>query len=457
MKVDCRFRLSKSLWGVMGDHTPAGIVYMDLAFDQPRDCRLASATVLVTLEDPFAIRTPYGSGRSSSLQVTDRYEPKQLRGKPQAVPVKKTYHLTPTVNVAGYGVGGIGVDLEKTMTYTSRWSFSGQLLPAKDKETGLHGTTYRTLKWELTENDLEAESVHNNVIHTAFALEHEGKPFHMQVTINGKLQRKTDRIKKLLKFPSHRRKEDGTTVTEVNLGPPDAQSKRLDDKANQLRSEMESENLGAMPVEMQDVLPVSYQSVTGTGNVSTSPEKRPSPELPPFPDQAMTVNWDDTTTLASEDVTSASIENLAKALDQPSASRRCSQTAQNIAEQQARCEFPESDVATSDPLDDTHDDVKESPASADKMQLRTDSFFDFSYLLLVFQLLTSYLDFFGAATSLMKLRKSYTSENYIPRVEKANGHSIPEAKADGLKEGSHFDSNSKKSVNSTGTQPGVVL
>lgn len=52
VKVDCRFRLSKSKWGVLGEtENPAGIIYMDLSFHQPKDYRLTNATVLVTLDD----------------------------------------------------------------------------------------------------------------------------------------------------------------------------------------------------------------------------------------------------------------------------------------------------------------------------------------------------------------------------------------------------------------------
>lgn len=50
VKVDCQFRQSKSLWGVLGEEeSPAGIIYLDLKFDQPKSCRLSSATVVSQL------------------------------------------------------------------------------------------------------------------------------------------------------------------------------------------------------------------------------------------------------------------------------------------------------------------------------------------------------------------------------------------------------------------------
>jgi hypothetical protein len=83
VEIDCRFRLSKSKWGVIGPYENlATIVYMDLKFDQPKDCRLAKATVTVTLEaapdDELAARRYLTA--SNALQITEQYGPKLLCG-----------------------------------------------------------------------------------------------------------------------------------------------------------------------------------------------------------------------------------------------------------------------------------------------------------------------------------------------------------------------------------------
>ena len=40
VEIDCRFRHSKTQWGVLGPtENQAGILYMDLSFVQPKDCR----------------------------------------------------------------------------------------------------------------------------------------------------------------------------------------------------------------------------------------------------------------------------------------------------------------------------------------------------------------------------------------------------------------------------------
>ncbi|QKX54155.1 uncharacterized protein TRUGW13939_01239 [Talaromyces rugulosus] len=170
VKVDCRFRLSKSQWGVLGeDKNPAGILYMDLGFDQPQDFRLKSATVLVTLQ--YGGRTV---NRNNNLHITDYYGPKNLRGIPTSIDTKQTYRITPNVAVLGNGIGGLGVNKEKYFSHSEFWSFTGQLLPGKSNYRT--EVAYRTVKWELTENELDQQPLHSNVIHTAFTFQHENDP-----------------------------------------------------------------------------------------------------------------------------------------------------------------------------------------------------------------------------------------------------------------------------------------
>jgi len=113
----------------------------------------------------------------------------------------------------GYGFGGVGVETESSSAYSSRWRFSGHLLPGKGNDWA-----YKTLKWDLVENDLENQSMHSNEVHTAFTFEHSGQPFLMRVEIQGKLKKLQGRVKdKLMKFPSTAKKEDGSVVTLINF------------------------------------------------------------------------------------------------------------------------------------------------------------------------------------------------------------------------------------------------
>ncbi|KAI9650400.1 hypothetical protein NHQ30_000414 [Ciborinia camelliae] len=261
--VNCQFRLSKSKWGVLGDaENPAGIIYMSLGFDQPKDCKLSSATVSITLEEcePKEAERERSANRSisNSLHITDRYGPKQLFGKERLISVKKHLHLTPNINILGNGAGGVGLDTKKEVVLSSRWIFNGRLKPAlHPTQKGRHTSVYRTLEWELTESDFELQVAHSNMIHTAFAFEHEGKPFYMEVNVKGKLKNMKDKILRHLKFSSDQDKSRGSTSTFVHLPRGHRNSARLDDHADSLPRLMEMENLEAVPTEVPDALPAS--------------------------------------------------------------------------------------------------------------------------------------------------------------------------------------------------------
>ncbi|OBT82905.1 hypothetical protein VE02_08575 [Pseudogymnoascus sp. 03VT05] len=284
VKIDCRFRLSKSKWGVLGNaERSAGILYMDLCFDQPKDCRLSSATVLLTLDHEIGVEEkdrrpePVSISRASSLQMTNYFGPRQLSGKQTAVKMKSIYRLTPEVNVMGTGLGGLGKDVETTREVTSRWTFTGQLQAGKT-------AAYRTLKWELSENELDLQSLHSSTIHTGFAFEHDQKPCYLRVEITGKLQRVRDRIRKNLKFPPQRPKHQGETIVKIDLGPQHKFDTRLDSLADGLAMAMEMENYGKIPVEMPEAIPALFQEVS---NQQSQLAATSNPAPPPSSEEAI--------------------------------------------------------------------------------------------------------------------------------------------------------------------------
>lgn len=275
--VDCRFQVSKSQWGLLGEQSyPAGIVYMDLSFDQPKDYRLHSATVFITLEEGSDDTVILQKG----LHITDYYGPKHLSGTPKDINTKKIYHLTPQVNVCGTGGGGVGLDSEKTVTYNGRWTFTGHLLPAQSKRRTR--SMYRTLKWELTENDLERQSLHSTLIHTGFVFQHSDAPFLMRLEIKGKLLRNRDRLRSMMScFPPPHNKDQGSSTTLVRPDGAKLFRRRLDQIAQSLPNAMEMENYQAVSVEMPDALPVSFQEVaaTSTTDVKTNGSNRPEARM----------------------------------------------------------------------------------------------------------------------------------------------------------------------------------
>ncbi|KFX91394.1 hypothetical protein V490_05945 [Pseudogymnoascus sp. VKM F-3557] len=260
VKVDCRFRLSKSKWGVLGNaERPVGIVYLDLNFDQPKDCRLSSATVLVTLDDEIGDeerdrrRQVAIISQGGSLQMTDYFGPKQLSGKTTTVHTKSTYRFTPEFNVMGNGIGGLGKDKETTRLSTGRWTFTGKL---QSGETA----AYRALKWELSENELDLQSQPRSIFHTGFIFEHTLRPCYMRVEITGKLQRTRDYMRSM-KFPAPRPKKQGETVVRIDLGPQHRCGDRLDSLADSLAMAMEMENCEEISVEVSEAMPAVYQEV----------------------------------------------------------------------------------------------------------------------------------------------------------------------------------------------------
>ncbi|OBT53954.1 hypothetical protein VE04_04748 [Pseudogymnoascus sp. 24MN13] len=284
VKIDCRFRLSKSKWGVLGNaERSAGILYMDLCFDQPKDCRLSSATVLLTLDhevndiDRYRRPDPVSISRASSLQMTNYFGPRQLSGKQTTVNMKSTYRLTPEVHVMGTGLGGLGKDVETKREVTSRWTFTGQLQPGKT-------AAYRTLKWELSENELDLQSLHSSTIHTGFTFEHDQKPCYLRVEITGKLRGVRNRIKENLKFPPKRSKNQGETVVKIDLGPQHKFNTRLDSLADGLAMAMEMENYEKIPVEMPEAIPAFFQEVS---NQQSQLAATSNPAPPPSSEEAI--------------------------------------------------------------------------------------------------------------------------------------------------------------------------
>ncbi|RYP19516.1 hypothetical protein DL767_009634 [Monosporascus sp. MG133] len=262
VKVDCRFQFKKSQWGVLEHkNIPAGIIYLDLAFHQPADCRLKSARVTVTLDDRLDAVSENRHSGTPRIEITNWYGPKQLSGRPTRILKTKRSNMTPYIEAMGMaGVGGVGKDSEETFVQESRWTFSGTVF------RGEKTSAITTIQWDLTENDLEAQPTHSNVLHTAFAFKHEGEPFLIRVAVSGKLQSKYGQAKhKFRKFPSSLTKDGRYATTLVNFGGKYTFVKPLDELARGLAFAMEKENLEEVPILIPDVQRVVFQDDRPTG------------------------------------------------------------------------------------------------------------------------------------------------------------------------------------------------
>jgi hypothetical protein len=276
--VDVRFLFRKSHWGTLGPaENAAGIIYMELDFDQPPDCAMESATIQLTLDEDDQGLDPY---RVDSLPpsecpvlITDYYGPGQIVGTSKRVLIRKSLKVEPSVNVIGNGGSLGGFTSEKAFEHESRWTFRSHRVP-EDRTSGKRWG-HRILRWEMTENDIE-KSTHSNKVYTAFAYEHSGQPFLMKIEISGKLRKRSDRMKANLskKFgPRARKQEDiSTTLVGAYLG----HRRPLDELARGLASAMEMQNYMLSPLVVPGAQPASFQQIAHDASASTNSALNPA-------------------------------------------------------------------------------------------------------------------------------------------------------------------------------------
>ncbi|KAK4122756.1 hypothetical protein N657DRAFT_681733 [Parathielavia appendiculata] len=171
VEVDCRFVFTKSRWGIIGEsEQPGGIIYLDLNFRQPPDCKLESATVTVILTEDDE-----RGQHACPVKFTHHYGPKELRGRETPVHMRRVKKLAPEVQVLDYG-GGRKKSCGPTI--------AGLLLAAFRQANGATGIELCSVT-DRRENTLELQPTHSNLFHTAFALEHNAKKFYMMVRVSG--------------------------------------------------------------------------------------------------------------------------------------------------------------------------------------------------------------------------------------------------------------------------------
>lgn len=279
INIDCQFLFKSSRWGVLGreEKLPAGIIYINLNLGPPQGCRVKSATITITLDEEATCLKRYQEGRTfhesgCPVQMTDLYGPKALAGQNKSAYVNRTTKLTPEANVLGNGGGGVGFESNKTFTRSARWSFNGQLLPGSGKKDR---ALYKSLRWDLNENELESQSFHSSKVSTAFTFQHSGQPFLLKVDIDGKLEKWNDRIKSKLKFGTTLEKE-GKVVTLVDFGDFTRFKQVLDPVAESLPWAMEMQNIQDIPTIVPDFIPGTVFQATQSSPHADYPPQNPA-------------------------------------------------------------------------------------------------------------------------------------------------------------------------------------
>lgn len=210
--------------------------------------------------------------------VTDYYGPGQIVGTSKRILVRKSLKIEPSANVIGNGGSLGGLTTEKAFEHESRWTFRSHRIP--EYRTSGKKWGHRILKWEMTENDIE-KSTRSNKVYTAFAYEHSGQPFLMNIEISGKIRKRSDRLKANLgkRFrPRARKQEDiSTTLVGAYLG----HRRPLDELPRGLASDMEMKNYMSSPLVIHDAQPASFQQVGYDTTSSTNAALESAPRATP--------------------------------------------------------------------------------------------------------------------------------------------------------------------------------
>ncbi|KAK3986749.1 hypothetical protein QBC44DRAFT_247481, partial [Cladorrhinum sp. PSN332] len=271
--IDVKYRWKEARWGVLGDDkSPGGVVYMDLTFKQPHGYWLESARVFVTLSEDsstYALGKARRRDRVSSrirnsinsdydLQLTEHFGPQFLTGTKTVQTESKLNSFIPTIGAMGVAeIGGMGHSSATLKQRESRWIFKGTIRKPRDSDS------FRTLEWELSENQLDPNQPHKQDYQTAFAFEHNYRPVFMRVEVEGKLRSKTQSAKhkvhhNFLRFSSNPNKKDCSTLTHIDLSENKGFQKSLDPVATSLNMAMEMKNGLNPPLEMPDPTQAHY-------------------------------------------------------------------------------------------------------------------------------------------------------------------------------------------------------
>lgn len=272
VKIDCRYILDKSQWGVMGQfgkEKPAGIMYMDIDFRQPGAYTLDSATVRMRLMDTDGTETR-DRAPNTELQFTDCYGPKSLRGEETVKTKTKSMQFAPEAQAAGFGAGLGSAAWGSEKQQKRQWSFEGSLASAEKDSP-----CYDCLDWTLEPNKDEQQPSYSNVFHTGSAFYHNGKKLFMAVQIDGQLQSSRQRAKEAAKrcFRFNNKKRDSDIVTKFEwIDGRYPYSRRLDPIAQSLPYTMVQENLNHVPTLVPPAQPATFHPVDPEPGPDSDPD-----------------------------------------------------------------------------------------------------------------------------------------------------------------------------------------
>ncbi|OKO98053.1 hypothetical protein PENSUB_9633 [Penicillium subrubescens] len=233
VKIDCSF-LPDSRWGRIGQDpaSPAWLLYLDVKISQPKDCSLSSANVEVIFRSHHQESRTSTAGSRLGPIITDYFGPQRIDGtvinsQGSAVCGDATLSLG-----QGYLMGPMSSRREpitSSSDYGSEWTLRGFSWPLAEDTSGLP----RRVEW------LVEDAVACGGLRLALVLQHDMKPFSIEVRIDGRLQGEKNK-----KFRFRRPTEPGNIPNLSSIVTPCGTDEfQLDDIASKLDYEMTRLNI----------------------------------------------------------------------------------------------------------------------------------------------------------------------------------------------------------------------
>lgn len=256
--IDCRLDVYRTEFGTF-DGLPAGIIYMDIAIGTPhKNLKSLSITVNLDDEDPNiqqAVRGTWANAFESLFRpvtMTEFYGPDTGIIRRSKVGETQNPRFHPEAEALRTGLGGIEAVENTTWSSREGWRISSHLSRSKDPRL------YSGVCWEIIPNDLDAAVHASPPIHTGFLFQSGGQPFSLNVEIEGKSSKLSDRLGLIKRARVDRNSSKWGQIllhwSNRSLHRP------LDELARALPRGMNIENGLEIPLEVSLVRPTQFST-----------------------------------------------------------------------------------------------------------------------------------------------------------------------------------------------------
>ncbi|GAB7354515.1 hypothetical protein MBLNU459_g4982t1 [Dothideomycetes sp. NU459] len=164
--VDCRLLNSRTQWGIV-DKKRAGLLFLQLEFNQPKDCRMKQVSINMEFSSP---------SDPQCHPIIKKHAPASICGEDFQQQAKTVKKFAPYVNAGGFGGGSLG-EASRSLDYTTsfRWLFTGHKRANGDAQ-------YTQLVWTLDDQEQGADLPFARPINAAVILSiNDPRPFNVAI------------------------------------------------------------------------------------------------------------------------------------------------------------------------------------------------------------------------------------------------------------------------------------